>query len=147
MSISDHKSVQGHYVKNSVKETVLVSPSDKLKPVDFCEFIHLPYFDEAVDEFNFDDDDITALQMMIMADPKGSPVIPGTSGLRKLRFSPPGDNRGKSGAYRVCYLFLEEVSIIILILLYSKNELDNISKAAKQKPKKIVNEIKVEYSK
>jgi hypothetical protein len=66
-----------------------------------------------------------------MARPKAARVVPGTGGLRKLRFSPPGSWRGKSGSHRVCYVHYEEFGIVYLITVYPKNQKDNITPAEK----------------
>ncbi|HZW80292.1 MAG TPA: hypothetical protein VFF50_07470, partial [Candidatus Deferrimicrobiaceae bacterium] len=46
-------------------------------------------------------DDYGALQEAIMRDPDAGPVIPGSGGVRKLRWAAQG--RGKRGGYRVIY--------------------------------------------
>jgi hypothetical protein len=60
--------------------------------------------------------------MMIMAHPKGHPVIRGTGGVRKMRFSALDSNSGKSGDLRVCYVYFEESHIVLLALLYPKSK-------------------------
>lgn len=62
-----------------------------------------------------------------MCDPKGSPVVKGTGGLRKQRFSPPGWDRGKSGALRVAYVHYEEFGNVLLVAVYPKNAKDDLS--------------------
>jgi hypothetical protein len=47
------------------------------------------------------DDEYSALQRALMTDPEAGPVIPGSGGVRKLRWAAPG--RGKRGGYRVIY--------------------------------------------
>jgi hypothetical protein len=46
--------------------------------------------------------------------------IPGTGGVRKLRFS--ARSKGKSGGVRVVYYFFDEENPLYAILLYGKNE-------------------------
>ena len=48
--------------------------------------------------------------------------MPQTGGLRKLRFTPPGAGRGKSGAYRVCYAYFPAYGTIALLVVFGKNE-------------------------
>lgn len=122
-----------------------MSPTHQLGPSGFYEFIHLHCFDESFQNFHLDDDDLTALQMMIMGNPKGLPVIRGTGGIRKTRFAPLKENRGKSGGYRVCYAVFEEVSVIVLILIYSKSEQDDLSSEEKNELKELYNRIKEAY--
>jgi hypothetical protein len=59
--------------------------------------------------------------------PDIGPVIAGTGGLRKLRFSPPGSGRGKSGAYRICYAYFPAFGTISLFVAFGKNEQSNLS--------------------
>ena len=67
------------------------------------------------------------LQFGIMADPRGAPVVPGTDGLRKLRFASSRWGRGKRGAARVGYVYFEEFGVVLLVVAYAKNEQDNLS--------------------
>jgi hypothetical protein len=56
-------------------------------------------------------------------------VIPGTGSLRKLRFSPAGSGRGKSGAYRVCYAYFPALGTIALLVALGKNERSELTAA------------------
>jgi hypothetical protein len=51
-----------------------------------------------------DDDDLRALEALLLENPERGPVMSGTGGLRKLRYAPPSWHIGKSGATRVGYL-------------------------------------------
>ena len=66
-------------------------------------FVQFPSFLRDWKRLDLDDDALGALERELIDEPDKGPVIAGTGGLRKLRFSPPGSGRGKSGAYRVCY--------------------------------------------
>lgn len=70
--------------------------------------------------------------MMLMANPKGAPVITATGGLRKLRFAPSSWNKSKSEAIRVCYAFFEEAMTVLLVVAYSKSDQDNLTAAEKR---------------
>jgi hypothetical protein len=76
-----------------------------------------------------------------MTAPRAAPVVPGTGGLRKLRFAPPEWHTGKRGALRVCYAYFREHSIVVLMAAYSKNRKDNLSPAEKTVIKKMIAEI------
>jgi mRNA-degrading endonuclease RelE of RelBE toxin-antitoxin system len=52
-------------------------------------------------------------------------VIPGSGGLRKVRWSPAG--RGKRGGVRVIYYWAVAQERILMLLVYSKNERDDLS--------------------
>ena len=56
--------------------------------------------------------------------------IPGTGGVRKLRYAIGG--RGKSGGVRVIYYFFDEMNPILALFLYAKNEQGNLTPAEKK---------------
>lgn len=70
-------------------------------------------------------DDRAALINALAADPTAGALIPGLGGIRKLRFAPAG--RGKSGALRVIYYFAVVNRPILALLIYAKNEQENIT--------------------
>jgi hypothetical protein len=76
-----------------------------------------------------------------MAKPKGAPVVPGTGGLRKIRYAPLRSGKGKSGGVRVCYVYFEEYAVVLLVLAYPKNERDDLSAIEKKAIKKLIEEI------
>lgn len=103
-------------------------PKHKLGPADLLHFIELKSFTKSWDELFADDEDsLEKLQVMIMCAPKQFPVVGGTDGLRKMRFA--RDGGGKSGGFRVCYVYFEQFFTVLLILVYSKNESDDIPDA------------------
>ena len=55
--------------------------------------------------------------------------IPGTGGVRKLRYATGG--RGKSGGVRVIYFF-DEANPVLALFLYGKNEQGNLTPAEKK---------------
>ncbi len=95
---------------------------------DLLHFIESSDFTAAWGSLGLDDeDDLTTLQLAIMAGPNGPPVIQGTGGLRKIRFAPPRWQTGKSGALRICYVYFEEFGIVYLVVVYRKGEKDDLS--------------------
>lgn len=113
-------------------------PKHVFKPEDLLDFIETRVFTRAWEDLRLTDDDLFALQLIVMSDPKVSPVIPGTGGLRKLRFAPPEWQRGKRGALRVCYVYFEEFHIVLLVIVYSKSEQDDLSDQQKRVIKKLI---------
>jgi hypothetical protein len=95
------------------------------------DFIELKPFTNAWDSLGLDDDALTALQLAIMVDPTTGDVIPGTGGLRKMRFAPHAWHQGKRGALRVCYVYFAEYGIVLLVIVYAKSEKDDLSHAEK----------------
>lgn len=56
--------------------------------------------------------------------------IPGTGGVRKLRYAIGG--RGKSGGVRIIYYFYDDVNPILALFLYAKNEQGDLTPAEKK---------------
>ncbi len=100
-------------------------------PVDWLRFVQLDPFPKKWERLGLNyDDDLSALEILIMTlgdDPRFAPVVPGTSGLRKLRSAPPGHQGGKRGALRVCYGYFKEHGIVVLITVYGKGEKDDLT--------------------
>ena len=63
-------------------------------------FIETRLFTKLVLDY-LSDEEYSALQEALMRAPEAGPVIPGSGGVRKLRWGAPG--RGKRGGYRVIY--------------------------------------------
>ena len=76
---------------------------------DWARFIELPYFVNKWRHLGLDDNDLRALQVLLTVQPKLAPVMEGTGGLRKLRFARTGRGRGKSGSFRIGYVYFEEL--------------------------------------
>ena len=113
------------------KKTVVDSqPANRLPNV--VDFIELVPFTRRWAKLGLDEEsDLLALQLLVMSAPDAAPVIRGTAGLRKLRFSPPRWHTGKSGSTRVLYVCFERLRVVLLCLVYGKNEIDDISDRVK----------------
>jgi hypothetical protein len=66
--------------------------------------------------------------------------IPGTGGVRKLRFAAFG--KGKSGGVRAIYYFYDENTPLYAIFLYGKNEQTDLTSAQKKEVKTFAATIK-----
>lgn len=72
--------------------------------------------------------------------PMAGDVIPGTGGIRKLRWQLEG--RGKRGGARVIYYTYDENHPIFALLIYGKGEADNLTSGEKRTLSAIAGEIK-----
>jgi hypothetical protein len=73
-----------------------------------------------------EDDQYRLAQIALAKDPALGTLIPGSGGLRKLRCELPG--RGKRGGARVIYYWAVSHEVILLLLIYSKAEKDDLTK-------------------
>lgn len=108
-------------------------------------FIEVPLFTKRWKEIGLSDEDLLALQIMLLKNPESGPVMEGTGGIRKVRFAL--ENRGKSGSVRVCYTDFAEYEITYLITAFTKNEQTNLSDEEKNVLKKLVKALKDETAK
>jgi len=76
------------------------------------------------------DEERAAFIYFIAANPEAGAVIPGTGGIRKVRWSIEG--RGKRGGARVIYFFYKRNAPIYLLMVYSKNIRENLSQQEKK---------------
>ncbi len=86
-----------------------------------------------------------ALQNELCVNPQLGDLIQGTNGARKARIGDRQQNRGKSGAFRYLYVYLENAETIYLLLFYGKNEMDNVSKAERNEIAGLVALLKEKY--
>lgn len=77
---------------------------------------------------------------MLLKSPESGPVIEGTGGIRKVRFSL--QNRGKSGSVRVCYTDFAEYEVTYLITAFTKKEQENLSDNEKKALRTLVKSLR-----
>lgn len=70
------------------------------------------------------DNEYAELQWFLLENPTAGAVVPGSGGVRKLRWRTAG--RGKRGGIRVIYYIQRKRSEIWFLTLYGKNALENI---------------------
>jgi hypothetical protein len=85
------------------------------------------------------DDEYAELQKVLVADPNAGDLIPGSGGLRKIRWAVQG--RGKRGGARIIYYHLISRDQFYMLLIYGKNEQDDLSPEQLRMLKKAVEAI------
>ena len=88
------------------------------------EFIEVPAFTSRVLR-HLGEDRYAELQSHLSRHPTAGAIIPGSKGLRKVRWSASG--RGKRGGVRVIYYWHVTPEIITFLDIYPKNEKDNLT--------------------
>ena len=87
-------------------------------------FVELPVFTRYASDY-FDDDELAELQSSLAKNPVLGDVVPGTHGVRKLRWSRSG--MGKRGGVRVLYYTQDAQGRIWLLTVYAKSAQENIA--------------------
>jgi hypothetical protein len=109
-------------------DPTLIDP-ESLNPEDWLRFAEVEPFPGQWAKLKLTDDDLARLQVALCAEPRMGAVIPGTGGLRKARFAAGDGDRGKSGSYRVFYVYFQEYGIVILWAIVAKNQKADLTKA------------------
>lgn len=86
-------------------------------------FIESPLFSRQVAE-HLDEEEYATLQWALALHPEAGAVVPGSGGVRKLRWAPSG--RGKRGGLRVVYYWRDTAGEVWLLTLYDKREEENL---------------------
>ena len=103
-------------------------------------FIRLPSFEAAWKALGLSEDVYAQLEEMLLCNPQVGAVIPGSGGVRKVRFALPG--QGKSGGSRVIYVDIVVDETIYMIYAYPKSAKENLTKAEIAEFKKLVQLLK-----
>ncbi|MBP3201577.1 MAG: type II toxin-antitoxin system RelE/ParE family toxin [Lachnospiraceae bacterium] len=111
----------------------------------FSEFVQTKIFTKKWDTLGYNDDDLRLLEIDLLEKGDKYPVIKGTGGLRKCRLKL--QNKGKSGGSRVLFVNFVKLETIYLIMVYSKNEQEDISEEDKKDFKKLIIELEEEVKK
>lgn len=86
-------------------------------------FIETKLFSRLLGEY-LTDDEYALLQEALIESPERGSVVPGSGGVRKMRWGQPG--RGKRGGIRVIYYARTREGEIWMLTIYAKNEAENI---------------------
>jgi mRNA-degrading endonuclease RelE of RelBE toxin-antitoxin system len=71
------------------------------------------------------DEEYRELQTALVTRPSLGPIIRGSGGLRKARWAMRG--RGKRGGVRIIYYWVVQKECLLMLLVYSKGERDDLS--------------------
>jgi len=86
-------------------------------------FIETKLFSQLVARY-LSDEEYSKLQQVLIERPEAGDLIPGSGGIRKLRWK--GSGRGKSGGVRVIYYARSRQGQIWMLTLYAKSVSENI---------------------
>jgi len=99
-----------------------------------------PIFSRQIDKL-FSEDEKRELIDYLAENPLAGDEIPGTGGVRKVRFAASG--RGKRGGARVIYYYLDETMPIYALLAYAKNAKNDMTPDEKRAVSALVVVLKV----
>lgn len=84
------------------------------------------------------DEDYRELQAFMLEKPEAGDIIKGSGGVRKLRWK--GEGRGKRGGLRVIYYLEVAESCFLMLTIYAKNDLEDLTQNEIKLLKRIVEE-------
>jgi hypothetical protein len=106
------------------------------------EFIILPEFQRCWQQSGLDEEDLRELEIYLCLNPSGGDVVPGTGGLRKLRWTLGG--KGKRGGSRILYIDLAYYEKIYLITVFPKNVKTDLNENEKKQIKILIKALESE---
>ncbi len=89
----------------------------------YVTFIETTLFTKLIYSY-LSDEEYSALQYLLAVHPEAGDIVPGSGGVRKLRWGATG--RGKRGGLRIIYYWKARDDEIWLLTLYAKNEASTI---------------------
>jgi len=89
-------------------------------------FVETPVFTATVQRL-LDDEEYRRLQIALMLRPEQGPVIPGSSGLRKVRWARLG--AGKRGGLRIIYYWSRTEAAFYMLYAYAKAAQGDLTRA------------------
>ena len=101
------------------------------------KFIETPVFTKDVRDL-LSDEEYRGLQLALVLRPEQGSVIPGSGGLRKLRWR--SKRRGKRGGIRLIYYWITDENTIFMLLLYDKSTQVDLTPAQARMLRQVVRE-------
>jgi hypothetical protein len=86
-------------------------------------FIESPVFARILSAY-LDDDEYSDLQQFLMQNPEAGDLVPGSGGVRKVRWRQPGV--GKRGGLRIVYFVKYRPNEFWMLTLYAKTQRENV---------------------
>jgi hypothetical protein len=100
-------------------------------------FVETPIFTAEIRAL-LPDEEHRALQIALLLRPEQGPVIPGSGGLRKVRWA--GSGRGKRGGLRMIYYWRPDEATFYMLFAYPKNAQEGLTPAQLKVLRKLVKE-------
>lgn len=88
------------------------------------QFVETPIFTSQVEEL-LSDDEYRGLQLALVLRPEQGALIPGSGGIRKLRWR--RRERGKRGGVRVIYYWITTEETIYMLFVYPKTRQSDLN--------------------
>ena len=87
-------------------------------------FIETPIFTKLVTDL-IPDDEYRKIQLALVLRPEAGKIIPGSGGLRKIRWR--GSGSGKRGGLRLIYFWDVQADSIYMLLIYKKSKQEDLT--------------------
>ena len=88
------------------------------------------------------DDVLLGMQSNLLANPERGRVGEGTAGVRKARAADPARGKGKRGGFRHLFYYIEQDGQIYLLMIFNKDEQDELTKDQKKTLAKLIQELR-----
>lgn len=100
-------------------------------------FIETPVFTRQLREL-LPNDEYKNLQIALLLRPEAGPIIPGSRGLRKIRWGLP--RKGKRGGARIIYYWDKAKDRVYMLAAYPKNRQENLTSEQLRTLRKLIME-------
>lgn len=131
-----------YYEQKKIDNTTYLMYSKERKYKINRTFKEVPMFTKKWELLGLTDEDLRALENILLENPKFGDTIQGTGGIRKIRI--PLENTGKRSGGRVIYVDIEVKETIYFINVYAKNEKDDLTEEEKKAFKEVAKMLKEE---